>query len=581
MTLPDVGPPDGNALGAAAPQMIRPDVDTDVVVVGAGAAGASAALAAAAGGRRVTVLVKDRLGDGCTSWAQGGLAAVLDPTDSFAEHARDTLVAGAGLCDLEAVRLLVAAAPAAVESLQRLGAVFDPAAGHPAGTAPAGVAPAEVSPVATPARLALTREGGHGRDRVVHAGGDATGAEVSRALMLALTSTPRIVVQERTVALDPLLDERGTVVGLRVARVADDGALVDRRTIRARAVVLASGGFGQAYATTTNPEGATGDGIVLALRAGAAVADLEFMQFHPTVLWQGPGARGQQVLVSEAVRGAGAVLVDATGQPIMPGLHPLADLAPRDVVSAALQAHLARAPHGRQDHVWLDATALGRVSLHQGFPGLVLACQAIGLDPVTEPVPVLPGAHYACGGVRADMSGRTSVRGLFAVGEVACTGVQGANRLASNSLTEGLVVGRLAGELLARELPTGGSTPLPPTRNWPQVDPRTRSTTAEAMTRHAGVLRSGRGLAALTDLLAEVPRLDRPLGPTSLASLEASALHLLSTLIAVAAAAREESRGCHRRSDFPATSARWARRQEVRLVDDRLEITPHATERAA
>src|SRR5690348_10543510 len=292
------------------------------------------AIGLADAGRRVTVVTKGALGEGSTAWAQGGLAAVLGADDDAELHVRDTLVAGAGLCDEPAVRTLVEEAPVAVGLLRELGARLD------------------LDVLGLPA---LTREGGHSRDRIVHAGGDASGAEVTRTLAGALRARG-VDVLERTVALDALRASDGRVVGLRVARVHDDGALTDAGDVRAGATVLATGGYGQVYAATSNPAGATGDGLALALRAGAEVADVEMVQFHPTVLWTGRGAAGQQALVSEAVRGEGAVLIDRDGRRVMAGAHPLADLAPRDVVSATIAAHLRA---NGDDCVFLDATDLG------------------------------------------------------------------------------------------------------------------------------------------------------------------------------------------------------------------------------
>jgi len=532
----------------------------DVVVVGAGVAGAAAALTAAARGLSVVVLVKGVLGDGATPWAQGGLAVVLDPADSIAAHVQDTLTAGAGLCDAAAVRQLVTAAPAAVAELRALGARFDGLDGGAAGP---------------DQPLALTREGGHSSDRIIHAGGDASGAEVSRSLLASLRRSP-VRVEERVLALDVLLDAAGAVAGLLVADLADDGRLLGLRDIRAPEVVLATGGLGQAYATTTNPASATGSGLCLALRAGAHVADVEFVQFHPTVLWQGPNARGQQVLVSEAVRGEGAVLVDATGAPVMSGAHPLADLAPRDVVAATMHARMAESPGGVSTHLWLDATRLGRDFLERRFPTILAACRAGGVDPVDEPIPVAPGAHYSCGGVVADLDGSTGVVGLSAVGEVAATGVHGANRLASNSLTEGLVAGRRTGARLAsspRRLPAGPATA---SAGWTSADPADRAATALATSRGAGVLRTAAGLAELLETLESLagPRVD-PVSATAAvtaADVEAADLHLVSTLVATAALERNESRGCHRRADTPAQDSGWLRRVTLAQVDGRLRV---------
>jgi L-aspartate oxidase len=510
---------------------------TDVVVVGTGAAGLMTAVGLADAGRRVTVVTKGALGEGSTAWAQGGLAAVLGADDAAELHVQDTLLAGAGLCDEPAVRTLVDEAPAAVALLQELGARLDlDVAGRPA----------------------LTREGGHSRDRIVHAGGDASGAEVTRTLAGALR-VRGIDVLEHTVALDALRSSSGQVVGLRVARIEDGGSLVDAGDLRARATVLATGGYGQVYAATSNPAGATGDGLALALRAGAEVADIEMVQFHPTVLWTGPDAAGQQALISEAVRGEGAVLVDRDGRRIMLGAHPLADLAPRDVVSATIAAHLRATG---DECVFLDAGHLGAGFLRRRFPGIVRACLAAGYDLTREPVPVVPAAHYSCGGVVADLDGRTGVAGLFAVGEVACTGVQGANRLASNSITEGLVAARRCAALLAADLP-GAADPAAGPHDG-VTDPAARTTITSATSRHAGVLRDGDGLATLAGELAAIPRRS---GPLDLAAVETTALHTVAGLLAAAAAARPESRGCHRRSDFPDPRPEWEMRLVHRLDD--------------
>ncbi|MGZ4596216.1 MAG: L-aspartate oxidase, partial [Actinomycetes bacterium] len=423
--------------------------------------------------------------------------------------------------------------------------------------------------------LALTREGGHSRARIVHAGGDASGAAVDQALIRAVRRSPVRVI-EHAVALDALQDATGTVVGVSAARVEAGGRLVPGE-VRARAVVLATGGLGQAWASTTNPAGATGDGLALALRAGAELRDVELVQFHPTVLWRGPAARGRQPLVSEAVRGEGAVLLDAAGDRVMSGVHPLGDLAPRDVVAAAMHRRMAEAPGGLTTHLFLDATGLGRRVLEHRFPTVLAACRAAGVDPVTEPIPVAPGAHYACGGVRADLAGRTSVPGLYAVGEVASTGVHGANRLASNSVTEALLAGRRAGELLAARLPCGNE-PVPGT-GGPTVAAASRAVTAAATSRDAGVLRSPAGLDRLLAHLEAVPQAP-PEEPT-LQHVAATALHTVSTLVTVAAQARRESRGCHRRTDVPAPSPRWQRHVTLRLDGDRLQVGSPARESAA
>ena len=517
--------------------------DADVVVVGSGAAGMSAALAAAGHGRRVLLITKESdLGGGATPLAQGGLAAAIGPGDTAARHQRDTLDAGAGLCDPAAVAALVSQAPAEIARLTGLGARLE--------------------------RAALHLEGGHSRRRIVHAGGDAAGAEVHRAVTAALLASP-VEILTRGVALDALTDEQGTVRGLLVGVSGRDGRTLQCAAVTARAVVLATGGFGQAFATTTNPPGLTGDGLALAARAGARLRDIEFVQFHPTVLWQ-EAAAGQCPLITEALRGAGAVLVDGTGRPVMAGRHPRGDLAPRDVVAAVMQRRMERG-EGPADHLWLDATGLGRAVLERDFPTVTAACRQRGIDPVAEPIPVAPGAHYACGGIQADMDGRTSVAGLFAVGEAASTGVHGANRLASNSVTEALVAGRRAGDLLGRcpsrpgSFRPGRARPaaglrLPPAGRG--ASPDGRAALASAMSRHAGVVRDAGGLQALLRMLEQAPPGD---GGLDLATVEATNLHTASVLVAVSGLARAESRGCHRWRDVPATSDPGARHTVLRV----------------
>ncbi len=507
---------------------------TDVVVVGSGAAGLMTAVALADAGRAVTVVTKGALGDGSTAWAQGGLAAVLGADDDTDLHVTDTLVAGAGLCDEDAVRTLVEEAPAAIADLLALGARLDPG--------PDG-------------RPALTREGGHSRDRIVHAGGDASGAEVTRTLSGALRARG-IEVLEHTAALEALRTGDGRVVGLRVARI-DGGALVDAGDLRARAVVLATGGYGHVYAATSAPAGATGDGLALALRAGAEVADVEMVQFHPTVLWTGPGAEGQQALVSEAVRGEGAVLVDGSGRRIMAGAHPLADLAPRDVVSATIAAHLART--GEQ-HVWLDATGLGADHVARRFPGILRACRAAGFDLGARARPGGPGRalHVRRGARRPRRAhlGRGALRrrrgGLHRRPRREPAGVELDHRGSGRRPA-------LRGSARVRPARTAANRSTPGRTG--AVDPAARPAITAATTRDAGVVRDADGLTRLAAALAAVPRLpaDRPL---DLAALEATALHTVASLLTAAALARTESRGAHRRSDAPGTRPEW----EVRLV---------------
>ncbi len=507
--------------------------EADVVVVGSGAAGMTAALTAARHGCHVLLLTKEEdIGGGSTPFAQGGLAAAIGPRDAPGLHEQDTIDAGAGLCDPVAVAALTSQAPGEIVGLARSGARLE--------------------------RTTLHLEAGHSRKRIVNAGGDAIGAEVNRVLRAALLASP-VRILARCVALDALIDDEGSVGGVLAGTPGDDGGL-RVGTVTARAVILATGGFGQAYATTTNPAGLTGDGLALAARAGAELRDLEFVQFHPTVLWQ-ESAQGQCPLITEALRGAGAVLVDVAGRPVMAGRHPLGDLAPRDVVSSAMQQRMG-CGDGPGDHLWLDATALGQPALERDFPTVVALCRARGIDPVSEPIPVAPGAHYACGGIRADMDGRTSAPGLYAVGEAASTGVHGANRLASNSLTEALITGRRAGDLLGQDLPKPSARlRLPPAGRG--VDPAVRSALAAAMSRDAGVLRDHDDMERLQQRLGQAPPASRRL---DLATVEATSLHAVSVLVAAAALARAESRGCHRwRNAPPVVSAAQARHTVLRV----------------
>ena len=509
---------------------------TDVLVAGSGVAGLALVAGLAGSGLRVHVVTKAALDAGSTRWAQGGIARATEDADDVDLHVRDTLVAGAGLCDPVAVRQLVGESRAAVDALAALGARFD--------AAPDG-------------RPAQTREGGHSRARIVHAGGDATGAEVQRALEGALAAAGATTV-EHAFLLDLLRAADGSVAGVLVALLDAAGRCRSVGVVHARAVVLATGGYGQVFASTTNPSAVTGDGVAAALRAGATLADVEFVQFHPTVFagaGDGPGD-GRRLLVSEAVRGEGAVLVDATGAPVMAGVHPLADLAPRDVVSARMAQVMAAQG---VDHLYLDARPLGEPTLLRRFPTIVAGCREAGVDPVREPVPVRPAAHYSCGGVRADLTGRTDLPGLFAIGETACTGVHGANRLASNSLLEGLVAGgRLAGHLRAG-LPTARRPEVPRTdRAGVGVDPAARAPLTRAMDADAGVLRDPARLAGLTARLDDVAP-DRPGAVATRAGWEATNLHTLAAALVTAATTREESRGCHRRTDVEVPRETWRR----------------------
>lgn len=488
----------------------------DVVVIGTGVAGLTAALAAHRAGRSVVVLSKaaGTRGATATQYAQGGIAVALPDTDDAVEsHVADTLAAGAGLCDPDAVSSIVAAGHRAVVDLVRAGARFDETA---------------------PGRWALTREGGHSRRRIIHAGGDATGAEVQRALDQAAAT---LDIRSQHTALR-VLHQGGAVTG--VLAVNPDGLGI----LHAPCVILATGGLGQLFSATTNPDGATGDGIALALWAGVAVSDLEFIQFHPTMLAAaGRGSRnaGRRPLVSEAVRGEGAILVDAQGNSVTAGVHPMGDLAPRDVVAAAIAARLRQTG---DRCVYLDARGLAGFAAR--FPTVTAVCRAAGIDPTRQPIPVLPGAHYSCGGVVTDVYGQTELPGLFAAGEVARTGMHGGNRLASNSLLEGLVVGGRAGRAAAAYAGQAGRSRarLPEPARHPALE---RAVLQRFMTSGASVVRDADGLRRLTDVLAAAD--DRPV--TSRGEFEDVALTLTARAVAAAALARDESRGCHQRAEHP------------------------------
>ncbi|MGW6863848.1 L-aspartate oxidase [Streptomyces sp. NPDC054904] len=523
-------------------------VEADVVVVGSGVAGLTAALRCAAAGRRTVVVTKARLDDGSTRWAQGGIAAALGDGDTPEQHLDDTLVAGAGLCDEAAVRLLVTEGPDAVRRLIATGAVFDTSA--------------------ETGEIELTREGGHHRRRIAHAGGDATGAEISRALVEAVHAAG-IETVENALVLDLLQDAGGRTAGVTL-HVMGEGQHDGVGAVHAPAVILATGGMGQVFSATTNPSVSTGDGVALALRAGAEVSDLEFVQFHPTVLFLGADAEGQQPLVSEAVRGEGAYLVDADGVRFMTGQHELAELAPRDIVAKGIMRRMQE--QGVQ-HMYLDARHFGAEMWEQRFPTILAACRSHGIDPVTEPIPVAPAAHYASGGVRTDLQGRTTVPGLYACGEVACTGVHGANRLASNSLLEGLVFAERIADDIVAHTPSGSRPETPAPATGPLQPAEARHEVQRIMTDGAGVLRSAASLAgaaeALETLYARALGELESHGKTAVPGVEtweATNLLCVARVLVAAAQRRAETRGCHWREDHPdRDDADWRRHLVVRL----------------
>ncbi|HEV7524482.1 MAG TPA: L-aspartate oxidase [Acidimicrobiia bacterium] len=508
----------------------------DVLVLGSGVAGLTTALHAARRGLSVLVLTKGELSHSATRYAQGGVAAALAAPDTPDLHLVDTLTAGAGLCDADAVRILVTEGPDRVRELARLGAHFD--------TEPSPEGP----------ELLLAREGGHSLARVVHAGGDATGAEIERALVEAVSISDAIEVREGWFAIE-LLVERGRCEG--VLALTPDAQV---EFVRATDVVLATGGAGQCFAVTTNPTLSTGDGIALALKAGIACADLEFVQFHPTALHTPLMPRP---LLSEALRGEGAVLRDALGVAFMSGLHPLADLAPRDVVSRAVYERMQASG---DDHVWLDATMIDDFS--NRFPTIWFSCVRADLDPTEEWLPVAPAAHYLSGGVVTDLDGATTLDHLWACGEAACSGVHGANRLASNSLLDGLVFGRRVVEAIVGGKETAESTgamsgvlDLPGTAvpdADPIVLPKERATDPDSvrgalqrvMSSDCGVVRDADGLKIAHDTLGDLVHLADDLPARSIASYEVIDLLRVSRAIVASATERTESRGSHTRREY-------------------------------
>lgn len=487
----------------------------DFIVVGAGIAGLRAAIELAAAGE-VLIVAKDTLRESSSEYAQGGIAAAVGPDDSIELHEQDTLRAGDGLCNPDAVRVLVSEGPRAVHELIEWGAHFD----------------------REDSQLALGREGAHSRRRVLHAQGDSTGREIARTLYQKAAAFPNVQLKTFSAVTDLVVVD-GEVTGVVVCDAASRRSI----PIMARAVLLATGGLGQIYPVTTNPEVATGDGVAAAFRAGAVISDLEFVQFHPTALHL-EGA--PPFLLSEAMRGEGAYLINSAGERFMPRYHPMAELAPRDVVSRAIVSEATRtgAPH-----VFLDVRHLGEEFLRRRFPRIYQTCLRYGLDLARQPAPVLPAAHYAMGGVWTDLDGRTSLPGLFAAGEVASTGVHGANRLASNSLLEALVFGARAGramrEYAGRQALSRYAARAPAAR-FPEI-------TAEQLRRLAwercGIVRSGPELDELCEMLERVRWTECAEPRRQL--FELRNMHTVLDLIARCAAARRESRGAHFRSDYP------------------------------
>jgi L-aspartate oxidase len=517
-------------LAAEPPGWIR---EVDIVVIGSGIAGLTAALECRDLGT-IMIVTKDEVSAGSTHWAQGGIAWVQAEGDTVQQHIDDTLIAGAGLCVEEAVRVLVTEGPDEVAKLIQRGAEFDrDLAG----------------------RLELTREGGHMRHRIAHAGGDATGAEIERALIAAVTADQGIEIVEHALVLDLIPaevepGEKPAIAGVTL-HVLGEGTRGGVGAVHARAVVLATGGIGQIYAVTTNPPVSTGDGVAAALRAGARLRDIEFIQFHPTVLYLGPGARGQLPLVSEAVRGEGGLLINSRGERFMLGKHELAELAPRDVVAKQIMKEMAAAG---VDHVYVDGRMLGEETWRVRFPTIWHSCRRAGINPATDLIPVAPASHYFCGGVETDIDGATNLVGLYACGEVASSGVHGANRLASNSLLEGLVFARRIAVELHAELPQRRPA-LGDPREPGLIDRSVVPAMQQAMSRYAGGLRHAAGLDRCA---AELVKLAAQRGAEpGLESWEASNMMMVATAIVASARLREESRGAHWRDDFEGRREEW------------------------
>jgi L-aspartate oxidase len=494
--------------------------ETDFVVIGAGVAGLRAAIELAEAGR-VLVLAKREVTNSNTQWAQGGIAAALSDEDEVSLHLQDTLIAGDGLCNTEAVKTLVEEGPGRIEELISWGTQFDRS-----GT-----------------KLVFGREGAHSRNRILHAQGDSTGREILRALYAKAQTLKNISVREFEFSTE-LEVENGRVTG--ISLINEKGL---PEGMACSSILLATGGMGQLYRNTTNPEVATGDGVAMAFRAGAEVSDMEFIQFHPTALYL---KKAPRFLLSEALRGEGAFLRNIEMDRFMAKYHPLAELAPRDVVARAIM-HEMEVSHAKDPFVYLDLTHLSAAKVQKRFPRIYATCLEYNIDITEDLIPIRPAAHYSMGGVRTDLQGKTDLGGLYAAGEAAATGVHGANRLASNSLLEGLVYGARAGKAMREELrqPRKAANKKAATQNGP-VDAGLEELVGQiqdVMWKDAGIVRTRAGMQeAIAKLEGLTPRLAHP---RTRRAYEAANLQLAGLLVVRSARAREESRGAHYRTDYP------------------------------
>jgi L-aspartate oxidase len=517
-----------------------PQQVTDVLVIGGGVAGLRAAIAAAEAGAEVLLLAKDTIEQSNTWYAQGGIAAVLQPLDSVESHIKDTEIVGVGLCDEKAVRMVVEEGPKRVLELLGWGANFDKQVGNPHG-------------------LAFGLEGGHSYARILHAYGDATGKELAQTLINKVRSFETIRISENTFGIDLITDPSTGTGSTRCVGVL---ALIgdDIQVIWARRTILASGGAGQLYRESTNPKIATGDGHAMAYRAGAAVKDMEMVQFHPTTLYVAGSSRA---LITEAVRGEGAHLVDKNGKRFMPSYHEMGELAPRDVVSRAIVEQIRKTNF---THVFLDVRHLEMKRFRARFPQLVGLCEQFEIDPARDLIPIHPATHYMIGGVDADDVGRTSLSGLYAIGEASCSGLHGANRLASNSLLEGLVFGARAGvdaaEQARREslqFPLNLEHKIPPSDKTELDIPDVRNSLRSVMWRNVGIERTGERLTETREIIAfwsryvmdKIFNLKEHGQAGAIAGWELQNMLTACFLITTAAYTRTESRGAHYRLDYP------------------------------